>query len=98
MDEVIIDQIISGLADLEIQKDVLSNPDAKHFNLEKLLSYIEGKESGQTSQGLMSSHKVDLVHEKRAKKCRFCGDQHILGKNKNEKFVPTGDRDRIILN
>ena len=70
MDEVIIDEVISGLADLEIQKDVLSNPGAKQFNLEKLLSYIEGKESGQTSQGLMSNSRVESVEEKRVKKQR----------------------------
>ena len=50
-DEVIKDQVIAGIADLEIQKDVLSHPDSKTFNLEKLLSFVEGKESGMTSQG-----------------------------------------------
>ena len=80
MDEVIMGQIISGLADFDIQKDVLSNPEAKSFNLEKLLSYIEGKESGQTSQGLVSTSKVDLVSEKKPRKCRFCGEMHILGR------------------
>ena len=44
-DEVIMDQVRAGLADLEIQKYVLSHPEAKTFNLEKLLSFIEGKES-----------------------------------------------------
>ena len=81
-DEIIMDQIIFGIADLEIQRDVLSNPDAKFFDLEKLLSYIEGKESGQASQGMMTGVKVDAVVEKKSfnKKCKFCGDTHRWGK------------------
>ena len=81
-DEVIMDQVIAGIADLEIQKDVLSLPEAKTFNLEKLLSFIEGKESGMTSQGLMSGNKVNVNLEIKGKdmKCKFCGDPHIFGK------------------
>ena len=81
-DGIIMDQIIFGIADLEIQRDVLSNPDAKFFDLEKLLSYIEGKESGQASQDMMTGVRVDAVVEKKSfnKKCKFCGDTHRWGK------------------
>ena len=47
-DEVIKDQVIAGICDLEIQKDVLSHEDDKNFSLEALLAFIEGKEAGQT--------------------------------------------------
>ena len=57
-DEVIMDQVIAGIADHEIQKDVLSHPEAAILTLEKLLLFIEGKESGQTSQGLISGGTV----------------------------------------
>ena len=75
---VILDQIIAGLADLEIQKDVLSHPDAANMNLEKLLKFVEGKESGQASQGLMSGNLVGEVERKL--KCRFCDNLHLRGK------------------
>ena len=75
---VIMDQLIAGLADLEIQKDVLSHPEAPTLTLEKLLTFVEGKESGQASQGLMSGNLVADVTKKL--KCRFCGDQHQRGK------------------
>lgn len=51
---VITDQVITGLADTEIQKDVLGHTDADNLDLETLLKFIEGKESGRASQGLMS--------------------------------------------
>ena len=81
-DEVIKDQVIAGIADLEIQKDVLSHPESKTFDLEKLLSFVEGKESGMTSQGLMSGNKVEANLETKPspRKCKFCGDTHVLGK------------------
>ena len=84
-DEVIMDQLIAGIADLEIQKDVLSHPEAENLNLEKLLVFVEGKESGQTSLGLISggSTTVAAYNEKdkpRERKCRFCGEVHVLGK------------------
>ena len=74
-----MDQIIAGLADTEIQKDVLSYPEAANLTLEKLLVFIEGKESGQTSLGLMSSESVAAFKVK-DRSCRFCGDTHVLGK------------------
>ena len=75
---VITDQIITGLADTEIQKDVLSHPDAATLDLEKLLQFVEGKESGQASQGLMSGNSVGAVTK--PFKCRFCGSSHDKGK------------------
>ena len=90
--EIIIDQIISGIADLEIQKDVLSNPEAKNFDLEKLLAFIEGKESGQTSQGLIVGAKVDAVIERKAKRCKFCGDAHVWGKKNCKAAGKTCDK------
>ena len=48
---VVIDQVIRGLSDSEIQKDVLARD---RTDLETLLKYVEGKESALTSQGLMS--------------------------------------------
>lgn len=51
---VIMDQLIAGLADTDIQKDVLSLTESDTWDLEKLLKYFEGKESGLASQGLMS--------------------------------------------
>ena len=54
-EEVIADQVVRGTADVEIQKDVLSHVDADTWDLESLLKFIEGKESGMASQGLMSS-------------------------------------------
>ena len=82
-DEVIMDQVIAGIADLEIQKDVLSHPDAENLNLEKLLVFVEGKESGQTSLGLLSGGTVaasNSENKPRERKCRFCGDTHVMGK------------------
>ena len=58
-DKVIMDQVIAGIADIKILKDVLSHPEAKTFTLEKLLTFIEGKESGMASQGMMSGSKVN---------------------------------------
>ena len=71
---VIMDQVITGLADTEIQKDVLSHPDQATMNLEKLLQFVEGKESGQASQGMLSGGSVNLVTK--PMKCRFCGSNH----------------------
>ena len=100
-DEVIKDQVIAGIADSEIQKDVLSHPEAKVFDLEKLLSFIEGKESGMTSQGLMSGNKVESVTEpiKKVKNCKFCGDSHIFGKKNckaaGKECVNCGKKDHL---
>jgi hypothetical protein len=75
---VIMDQVIAGVADLEIQKDVLSHPEAATMTLEKLLTFVEGKESGQASQGLMSGNSVNDVGKK--SKCGFCDGHHVRGK------------------
>ena len=79
MEEVIMDQLITGLADVEIQRDVLSHPDAAVMNLEKLLQFIEGKESGQESQGLLSGHSVYEATGNPIK-CKFCGSKHSRGR------------------
>ena len=82
-DEVIKDQVIAGIADLEIQKDVLSHENVKEFTLEKLLLFIEGKEAGHASLNLMSGQSAPEVSkvDARDKKCRYCGDNHTPGKN-----------------
>ena len=80
-DEIIMDQVIAGLADPEIQRDVLSHPNAKDLTLETLLIFIEGKESGHTSLNLMAGGRLSAAAvEPKRKKCRFCGDTHILGR------------------
>ena len=80
-DEVIMDQVIAGIADQEIQRDVLSYPSAIPFTLETLLVFIEGKESGQASLNLMSGGRGSVsAAELKEKKCRYCGDAHIMGK------------------
>ena len=76
-DAVIMDQVIAGLADTEIQKDVLSHPDAATMDLDKLLQFVEGKESGQASQGLLSGSVVGAVKQL---KCKFCGSYHDKGR------------------
>ena len=47
---VIMDQVIACLAEQDIQKDVLSHPEASTMTLDMLLTFIEGKESGRASQ------------------------------------------------
>ena len=47
-EEAIVDQVIRGLANTEIQKDVLGS---EKTNLEKLLIFVEGKESGHECGG-----------------------------------------------
>jgi hypothetical protein len=74
---VITDQVITGLSDIEIQRDVLSHPESATMDLEKLLQFVEGKESGQASQGLMSGGLVGSV---KPMKCRLCGSTHERGK------------------
>ena len=86
---VIMDQLIAGLADGEIQKDVLSHTEADTWDLEKLLKYVEGKESGLSSQVLMSGSgggAVGVVKpaQRRAqgqgqKACFSCGEKHPRG-------------------
>ena len=105
-DAVIMDQIITGLADPEVQKDVLSLPDQDQLTLEKLLIFIEGKESGLTSQGLMFGDSAQISAQmsaaKKVNKCRWCGDSHIRGKanckapgNKCQKCGKIGHFDKV---
>ena len=77
---VIRDQVVFGLADMEIQRDVLAHEDAGD-TLEKLLTFVEGKESGQTSQGLMSGVPGNIAGVgPTLSKCRYCGESHPRGK------------------
>ena len=78
--QVIMDQVINGLADPEIQRDVLSHAEADTMTLEKLLVFVEGKESGLTSQGLMNTRVPASNSEVRPVKCRWCGESHNRGK------------------
>ena len=76
-EEVIMDQVIRGISNPEIQKEVLSQLDTDTLILEKLLTFVEGKESRQASQGLLSCRGTGggfAVHPNR--KCSYCGDRH----------------------
>ena len=78
---VIRDQVVFGLADPEIQRDVLAHEDADKITLEKLLSLVEGKMSSQTSQGLMSAESgLTARVDPKPMKCRWCGEMHPRGK------------------
>ena len=55
---VVTDQVIRGLGDSEIQRDVLSHTDSDTMDLEALLKYIEGKELGSASHNLLSGGGV----------------------------------------
>ena len=85
-EQVIQDQVIIGLADTEIQRDVLSHADGDNMDLEALIRFIEGKESALTSQGLMSgSGSVNTTKPPPKSgpgqvKCRWCGDVHTQGR------------------
>ena len=71
---MIMVQIITGLADPEIQKDVLSLQDPENLTLDKLIVFVEGKEAGLTSQGLMTSGGPQVSAQnssvKKPSKCR----------------------------
>ena len=82
-----MDQIIRGLASSDIQKDVLSHMDADSLTLETLLTFVEGKESGQASQGLLYSGAGSGNVVNTDKKCGFCGDSHQRGR----KFCKAAD-------
>ena len=71
-----------GLANTEIQRDVLSQLDADKLTLDKLLTFIEGKESGEASQGLLANSAVGVSNNavNLEKKCGYCGDIHKRGK------------------
>ena len=83
---VIMDQLIRGLADTEIQKDVLSHTESDTMDLETLIKYVEGKESGLASQGLMGGGHSNAAlrpgHGKGGQgRCRWCGESHAPGKD-----------------
>ena len=85
-EQVIQDQLTIGLADPEIQRDVLSHADGDNMNLEALVKFIEGKESALTSQGLMSgsgsvsANKTGVKAGPGQGKCRWCGEVHPRGR------------------
>ena len=89
---VIMDQIITGLADTEIQKDVLSHTYSDTMTLETLLKFIEGKESGLVSQGLLAGGGgVSAVRPGQGqgkRNCRFCGEKHPWGKEHCRCYMP----------
>ena len=61
---MITDQLINGLANTKIQKDVLSK--ANNMDLETLLNYIEGRESALAIQGLTyvdTNDELAMDHE-----------------------------------
>ena len=79
-ESVIMDQLIKGLANNEIQRDVLSHIESDKMTLETLLTFVEGKESGQASQGLMTAgYNTSGAPSYPSKSCGFCGDNHPRG-------------------
>merc|ERR1712218_228413 len=52
---MITDQVIRGLYNQEILKDVLSS---KKMNMDDLLVFVEGRESGSESQGILAGPSV----------------------------------------
>ena len=81
-------QVIKGLSNSEIQKDVLSKLEPDSLTLEKLLTFIEGKKAGQTSQGLLAGGGTGSgLAINPTKKCSFCGDSHKRGR----RFCKAGD-------
>ena len=54
-EEMITDQVIRGLYNQEILKDVLSS---KKMNMDDLLVFVEGRESGSESQGILAGPSV----------------------------------------
>ena len=79
-ESVIHDQVVRGLSDPEIQKDVLAKAD--DMDLETLLKYIEGKESALTSQGLMSGSGT------------VAANQHGQGRRDQRREDRRGPRDK----
>ena len=76
-----MDQVINGLASEEIQRDVLSHPDGDTMQLDTLLTFVEGKESGQASQGLLAGDGVNSGNAVNTEKqCGFCGGKHKPGR------------------
>ena len=60
----------------------MSQLDADKLTLDKLLTFIEGKESGEASQGLLANSAVGVSNNavNLEKKCGYCGDIHKRGK------------------
>ena len=58
-DAEVKDQICKGLADQEIQQDILSHKD-QSLSLEEMISYVASKESGKRCHTELSSNKFSL--------------------------------------
>ena len=54
-ESMIKDQVIAGLYNQEIQKDLISHEECETFSLEKMLKFLEGKESGEQDASVMAS-------------------------------------------
>ena len=86
-EEVIKDQVIGGLTDREIKTDVLSHGEVNTWSLKALLDFIEGKEVGKISAGLLGTkaHQMNEVTGKKKEsyrreaagpRCRDCNRSH----------------------
>ena len=67
-ESMIKDQVIAGLYNKEIQKDLISHEECETFSLEKMLKFLEGKESGEQDASVMASARVNKVDQKRLSK------------------------------
>ena len=89
---VIIDQVIRGLCDNEIQKDVLTRD---RMDLENLLKYVEGKESALTSQGLIPGDAVAAAnHEQRREQRRGQQGDQRRGQRSGQRGGQQGEQRR----
>ena len=85
--EVIMDQIIFGLADLQIRRNILSKPDETYLHLEQLIMYVEGKESGSPALDLRSFESRNTKNNSpsgkekpKERNMQFCANIHTPGK------------------
>ena len=66
-DLVIKDQVIAGISNTEIKEAVLSHANINSMTLDKLTTFIEGKEAGKASLGQMESGSVSKVGSRERK-------------------------------
>ena len=84
-DAEIGDQLCAGIADPDIQKDVLGLID-KHPKLEELVVFIEAKEAGKRSQNALgSSAEISKMSQYRREKMR----DKVPSTRQTEQKVPT---------
>lgn len=74
-DEEIKDQLCAGLADSEIQKDVLAQL-KQHATIEKLVTFVEDREAGKRSQTALNTQasSVSKISQYRKSKVRIPED------------------------